>query len=57
MESALRHMGKRLHIPINPKDTFGQILKNIDPKINAMPEKTEVPSQCVLELILARSPA
>jgi hypothetical protein len=41
MESALRQMGRKLHVTINPKDTWGAILNNIDPKIKAMPEKTE----------------
>ena len=41
MEAALRQMGRRLHVTINPKDTWGAILKKIDPKIDAMPERTE----------------
>jgi len=41
LEVTLRHLGRRLKVPIRPKDTFGKILNNIDPKINAMPEKTE----------------
>jgi hypothetical protein len=42
MESALRQMGSKLKVKINPKDTWGAILNNIDPKIKAMPEKTEI---------------
>lgn len=40
VEIALRHLSKRLHMQIHPKDTWGMILGKIDPKIQAMPDKT-----------------
>jgi hypothetical protein len=42
MEGALRLLSRRLKIKIGPKDTIGAILNKIDPKINAMPETTDV---------------
>ncbi len=41
METALRRLAQRLHVPINPKDTWGMILKNLDQGIQALPEKNE----------------
>ncbi len=41
MEAILRQMGQKLHVTINPKDTWGQILNHIDPQIRTMPERTE----------------
>jgi len=40
METALRRLGQRLGTQINPKDTWGVILKNMDRAIEALPEKT-----------------
>jgi hypothetical protein len=42
MEVALRTLGQRLRHKIGPKDTLGKILNDIAPKLNAMPDKTEV---------------
>jgi hypothetical protein len=41
MEAAVRELGKRLKITINPKDTWGMILNNMDQAIQNLPEKTE----------------
>ncbi len=41
METALRQLSRTLHVAINPKDTWGMILKNMDHGIQALPEKTE----------------
>lgn len=40
MEGAVRVLGRKLKVTINPKDTWGMILKNMDHKIEALPEKT-----------------
>jgi hypothetical protein len=41
METALRRLAQRLHVTINPKDTWGMILKNMDQGIQALPERNE----------------
>jgi hypothetical protein len=40
MESAVRALAKKLKVTINPKDTWGMILNNMDAGIKALPEKT-----------------
>lgn len=42
MEVALRTLGAHRKLKIGPKDTLGKILGDIAPKINAMPDKTEI---------------
>lgn len=42
MEVALRSLSTRLKVKIGPKDTLGKVLNDIAPKINAMPDRTEV---------------
>jgi hypothetical protein len=41
MDIALHRLASRLRIKIGPKDTWGQILNKIDPRIDAMAEKTQ----------------
>jgi len=41
MESVVRKLGERLKVTINPKDTWGIILKNMDKGIEALPEKNK----------------
>jgi hypothetical protein len=41
MEAAVRRLGQRLHITINPKDTWGMILNNMDKGIEALPDRNE----------------
>jgi hypothetical protein len=41
MEVALRHLAKRLRVPIGPKDTWGGILNKMSPLIGKMPETTQ----------------
>ncbi|WP_316201642.1 MULTISPECIES: hypothetical protein [unclassified Bradyrhizobium] len=40
MEVAVRSLGKRLRMTINPQTTWRQLTGNMDAKIKAMPEKT-----------------
>lgn len=40
LEVIIRHLGKKLRVTINPKDTWGTILKNMDHGIERLPEKT-----------------
>ena len=41
METALRRLSQRLHVTVNPKDTWGMILNRIDDGIKLLPEKNE----------------
>jgi hypothetical protein len=41
MEAAVRELGKRLKVTINPKDTWGMILNSMDQGIKTLPEKNE----------------
>lgn len=40
-EVVIRHLGDRLNVTINPRDTWGSVLNTIDRPIQAMPESTE----------------
>jgi hypothetical protein len=40
MEGVVRYLAKRLDVTINPKDTWGGILKHMDQGIEKLPEKT-----------------
>jgi hypothetical protein len=41
MEVIVRLLGKKLKVTINPKDTWGTILNNMDSGIEALPEKND----------------
>jgi hypothetical protein len=41
LEVIVRHLGKKLKITINPKDTWGGILNHIGKGIEALPDKNE----------------
>jgi hypothetical protein len=41
MDAALVKLGKKLKVPINPKDTWGVILNAMSGKINALPQRTQ----------------
>jgi hypothetical protein len=41
LESAIRHLARRLNVQVSPRDTWGVILNGMKSGIEAMPEKTE----------------
>lgn len=45
LEIVIRHLGDRLNITINPKDTWGGILNTVDGAIKLMPETTHEEKQ------------
>jgi hypothetical protein len=40
MEAAIHRLARKLHVNINPRDTWGTILRNMDGGIKALPQTT-----------------